>query len=124
MKFTQEQPAAAINYIRAYAPGSINVNDRLLTTSVVLSPSKVVENWPPLYPQDITLNHLEAALDLTPEILLLGTGANLRFPGAQITAEIQKRGIGLEVLDTAAACRTYNVLVSEDRNVVAALLMI
>ncbi|MDE2234638.1 MAG: Mth938-like domain-containing protein [Gammaproteobacteria bacterium] len=124
MKFTQEIPTAGINYIRAYAPGRINVNDRLVTTNLVLSPRKILENWPPNSPDDITLEHLGTALELTPEILLLGTGARLRFPLPAILEVVQHHGIGLEVLDTAAACRTYNVLVSENRNVVAALLMI
>ena len=124
MKFTQEMPAAGINYIRAYAPGRINVNDRLLTTSLVITPRKILENWPPNSPDDITLEHMGAALELAPDILLLGTGARLRFPLPAIVEVVHRHGIDLEVLDTAAACRTYNVLVSENRNVVAALLMI
>jgi uncharacterized protein len=124
MKFTQDRPAGDVNYIRAYAPGRINVNDRLLYTSLILTPATLMEGWPPQDFEDITLQHLEAALALEPEILVIGTGPTLRFPEARIMAEIQQRGIGLEVLDTAAACRTYNVLVSENRNVVAALLMI
>jgi uncharacterized protein len=124
MKFTQDKPAGDVNYIRAYAPGRINVNDRLLDASLVLSPGKLLENWPPQRFEEITLKHLETALALAPEILVVGTGPTLKFPEAKIMAEIQQRGIGLEVLDTAAACRTYNVLVSENRNVVAALLMI
>ncbi len=124
MKLTQDQPAGDVNYIRAYAPGRININDRLLKASLVLSPLKLMEDWPPQCLEDITLEHLEPALAQEPEILVIGTGPTLRFPEARIMAEIQQRGIGLEVLDTAAACRTYNVLVSENRNVVAALLMI
>lgn len=124
MKFTQDRPAGDVNYIRAYGPGRINVNDRLLKVSLVLTPTMLIENWPPQRFEDITLQHLETALALEPEILLIGTGPSLQFPKAQIMAAIQQRGIGLEVLDTAAACRTYNVLVSENRNVVAVLLMI
>lgn len=124
MKLTQDRPAGDVNYIRAYAPGRININDRLLKASLVLSPASLLENWPPQSLKEITLEHLEPALALAPEILVIGTGPTLQFPEARIMAEIQQRGIGLEVLDTAAACRTYNVLVSENRNVVAALLMI
>jgi len=124
MKLTQDRPAGNLNYIRAYAPGRINVNDRLLKSSLVLSPVALMENWSPQRFEDITLEHLEPALALEPEILVIGTGPTLQFPEARVMADIQQRGIGLEVLDTAAACRTYNVLVSENRNVVAALLMI
>ncbi|MGH8308073.1 MAG: Mth938-like domain-containing protein [Gammaproteobacteria bacterium] len=124
MQFTQDGPASNLKAIRAYAPGRINVNDRLLSTSFILTPTTVLEDWPPQRFEDITLEHLQVALDLNPEILLIGTGPTLHFPEARIMAEIQRHGIGLEVLDTAAACRTYNVLVSENRSVVAALLMI
>jgi uncharacterized protein len=123
MKFTLDIAASA-NIIRAYAPGRINVNDRLLTAAFVISSTTMIENWSPQRSEDITLESLQAALGLEPEILVIGTGSTLRFLEARLTAEIQRRGIGLEVLDTAAACRTYNILVSENRKVVAALLMI
>ena len=123
MKFTLDTAASA-NVIRAYAPGRINVNDRLLSTSFVISPTTLVENWTSRSFEDINLKNLQPALALEPEILVIGTGASLRFLDAHLIAEIQQRGIGLEVLDTAAACRTYNVLLSENRKVVAALLMI
>lgn len=124
MKFTQDKPGGDIKVIRAYAPGRINVNDALISRSFILAPDRLIEEWPPQHHQDITLDHLQAALKLEPEILIIGTGSALHFPDASIMAEIQRRGIGLEILDTAAACRTYNVLVSENRSVVAALLMI
>ncbi|HET7921877.1 MAG TPA: Mth938-like domain-containing protein [Gammaproteobacteria bacterium] len=124
MKFSKDRASADVNVIRAYAPGRINVNDTLISRSFILSPGQLIEDWAPQAPDDITLEHLQAALALKPEILVIGTGTALQFPAASLTAEIQRRGIGLEVLDTAAACRTYNVLVSENRNVVAVLLMI
>ncbi len=124
MKFTKELLPGNTKVIRAYAPGRINVNDTLLSRSFILTPTLLLEDWPPQRPEDITLETLQAALALEPEILLIGTGPTLRFPEARLMAEVQRRGIGLEVLDTAAACRTYNVLVSENRNVAAALLMI
>lgn len=124
MKFTQDRPVGDTKIIRAYAPGRINVNDVLIRQSFILAPNRLIENWPPRQFPDITLEHLQTALELEPEILIIGTGTELHFPAAAIVADIQRRGIGLEILDTAAACRTYNVLVSENRNVVAALLMI
>jgi uncharacterized protein len=66
---------------------------------------------------------LVPALAMSPEILILGTGERLQFPASALYAELAGRGIGLEVMDTAAACRTYNVLVNEDRPVVAALIL-
>lgn len=124
MKFNRDNAGRDTKVIRAYAPGRINVNDALISRSFILSPDRIIEDWPPRLFGDITLEHLQVALKLEPEILIIGTGRELQFPEAEIMAHIQRRGIGLEVLDTAAACRTYNVLVSENRNVVAALLMI
>jgi uncharacterized protein len=72
---------------------------------------------------DISLQSLQPALDLEPEILLLGTGARTMFPEPALLAELSRRRIGFEAMDTAAACRTYNVLAHEDRAVVAALLI-
>ncbi|MDE2272682.1 MAG: hypothetical protein KGL00_00660 [Gammaproteobacteria bacterium] len=123
MKFTLDT-VSSVNVIRAYAPGRINVNDRLLHTSFVISAATLVENWTPRRAEDISLESLEVALALEPEILVIGTGAQLHFLDARLSAAIQGRGIGLEVLDTAAACRTYTVLISENRKVAAALLMI
>jgi uncharacterized protein len=124
MKFTQDKPGGDTKVIRAYAPGRINVNDVLISRSFILSPDRLIEDWAPQRHEQITLDSLQAALELEPEILIIGTGMTLHFPEASIMADIQSRGIGLEILDTAAACRTYNVLVSENRSVVAALLMI
>lgn len=124
MKFTLDSIAQGSNVIRAYGPGRINVSDRIYTRSLVLAPDRLLDDWPAERFEDITLENLQSALEMQPEILVIGTGAVLRFPAARILAEIQARGIGLEVLDTAAACRTYNVLVSENRKVTAALLVI
>lgn len=68
-------------------------------------------------------SHIEFALDFDPEILLLGTGDNIQFPAAELMSLPATRGIGLEVMDTAAACRTFNILAGENRQVVAILLI-
>ncbi|HLW75170.1 MAG TPA: Mth938-like domain-containing protein [Gammaproteobacteria bacterium] len=124
MKIAKENTGRDTKVIRAYAPGRINVSETLITRSFILAPDRVVADWPPQRFDDLLLEHLEAALALEPEILIIGTGAEQRFLGAELMAALSRRGIGLEVMDTAAACRTYNVLLSEDRKVVAALFMI
>ena len=124
MKIAKENIGTASRVIRAYAPGRINVNDVLLTHSFVVAADALIEDWPPQRFEDLSFAHLQAALALKPEILLIGTGSNQRFLPAELQAELGRQGIGVEVMDTAAACRTYNVLLSEDRRVVAALLMI
>ena len=110
--------------IHAYAPGQVTVNVEVLTCSLIVSPEQLIRDWPPTRFEELNADHLHIAAVLHPEILLLGTGAQLRFPHPSLLAELYSQGIGIEVMDTAAACRTYNILVSEGRRVVAALLMI
>ena len=124
MKIAKENTGRDTKVIRAYAPGHINVSDAMLTKSFILAPTQVVEDWPPQRFEELLPEHLEPALALEPEILIIGTGADQHFLPGELMAAIAKKGIGLEVMDTAAACRTYNVLLSEDRKVVAALFMI
>lgn len=109
--------------IRSVAPGRIRVDEEELTTSFVVSPDRLVPSWPPRSLDQVTDEHWDALLELDPEVVLLGTGDRIRFPDARVFARFQSRGIGFEVMDTAAACRTYNVLVSEERRVVAAVML-
>ncbi|HEX4300297.1 MAG TPA: Mth938-like domain-containing protein [Gammaproteobacteria bacterium] len=124
MKIAKENAGRDTKVIRAYAPGCINVSDVLLTRSFIVAPDQLVEDWPPQRFEELSAEHLKAALALDPEILIIGTGKQQHFLSGEMMATLGKGGIGVEVMDTAAACRTYNVLLSEDRKVVAALLMI
>ncbi len=110
--------------IRACQAGGILVGDERLTRSAVVLPERLIRDWPPNTFAELDAAHFEALAELDPEVVLLGTGATLRFPHPRVTAPLTRRSIGVEVMDTAAACRTYNVLMAEDRNVAAALLMI
>lgn len=123
MKFHRET-AAGVNLIRAWEPGRLRVNRQLVESSVVIAADTLITGWKPQRVEDITLETLQPALDLEPEVVVIGTGARQRFPAMKLLAALQQRGIGVEVMDTAAAARTYNVLVGEERRVVAALLMI
>ena len=124
MKIAKENLSRDTKVIRAYAPGRINVSDELLTQSFIVAPDRLIADWPPQRFEELTAAHLDAALALGPEILIIGTGATQRFLAGEILARLAAQGIGVEMMDTAAACRTYNILLSEDRKVVAALLMI
>ena len=92
--------------------------------SMVMTTNELLADWPPAKIEELTLVHLEPVLALKPEILLLGTGKRLVFPSAEIMSHINSLGIGVEVMDTGAACRTFNILSAEDRHVAAALFMI
>jgi uncharacterized protein len=122
MKLTLENRGAT-NVVRSYSPSSIKVGDVVLTTSSIVDPNQLIRDWPPRTVEQLTSAHLESILALKPEIVLLGTGAQQKFPSADIAAALMTRGIGFEVMHTGAACRTYNVLVSEDRRAVLAVLM-
>jgi uncharacterized protein len=121
MRFTQESNPA-VNVIRAHGNGELRVNETVYRGAVILSASSA-EDLPNIH----DLDHLIAIdasriLGLEPELVLLGTGARQIFPAASFGAQFLRKGIGFEVMDTGAACRTFNVLVGEQRRVAALLL--
>lgn len=95
-----------------------------VTTSVVLTPDRIIRDGLPETFEQLEASHFEALMELEPEVVLFGSGAKLRFPAPALLRRLTERGMGVEVMDTAAACRTYNVLIAEGRRVTAALLMI
>lgn len=115
---------SASHRIRAYGEGSITINEDVYTSDLIVMPEHIVPEWASAPVAELTPGHLEVIEPYEPEIVLLGTGREQHFPPMQLMAALSRRGIGLETMDTAAACRTYNVLMSEDRRVAAALLMI
>ena len=122
MQLTLENPDA--RYLLRGAGGAFAlVNERRLEQSFIVSPTQLIESWPPREVAALQPADLEAALALAPEVLLLGTGATLRFPAPAVLAACLTRGIGIEAMANAAAARTYNVLASEGRKVVAAFLI-
>lgn len=112
------------NVIRSYECGGVTVNQETYRASVLVTPERIIPDWPPQTFGALAPAHFEPVVALDPEIVLLGTGGRLRFPPAPLFHLLVRKGIGLEVMDTGAACRTYNVLMAEGRRVVAALLMI
>ena len=112
------------NFIRAYAAGQVTINQEVYTRSVVVTAQQIIADWPPANPADLLAAHFEAVVSLRPEVVILGTGARLQFPAPSIIRPLVEAGIGIEVMDTGAACRTYNILMSDGRRVAAALMMI
>ena len=121
MKLLLDSPGDA-NHITAYGEGYVDVRSKRLTGSVLLTRDRLVNDWAPEGVHDLKAEHLEGILELQPEVVLLGTGKRQQFPPTAVIAPLVKAGIGFEIMDTAAACRTYNVLLSEGRRVAAALL--
>lgn len=107
--------------IRSYQPGAILINEITYSKSLIISANTLINKWNPQSIMELTSNDWQAVLDLKPTIVLLGTGATIVFPEISCLAPLIERNIGYEIMDTAAACRTYTVLSAEDRHVVAAL---
>jgi uncharacterized protein len=122
MKFHLDAPGG-LNVVRGYGPGQLRVGERTHTSSVILTANAVIEAWRPTSVQDLTAADLEPVLGLAPEVVLLGTGAHQQFPDSRILRILYEQRIGVEIMDTSAACRTFNVLVGEGRAVAAALIV-
>ena len=122
MRFTQDSGSAA-NLVRAYGNGELRINDDVYRSAILVSAS-VVQAAPDIRDmEDLARLDPSRILALDPELVLLGTGQRQIFPAASFRAQFLSAGIGLEVMDTGAACRTFNVLVAEQRRVVALLMV-
>lgn len=122
MKLTDESRAAT-NAVRSYTPGALRVGEASYTRSCLLAADSVVADWPPQSIDELRSEHLDAVLALKPEVVILGTGPRQQFPPATLMSKVLSRGVGFEVMDTGAACRTFNILIAEDRRAVAALFL-
>jgi uncharacterized protein len=122
MKFTLETGSGQ-NLINAYREGQVTINQRVFTRSLIVTPDRIVE-WRPRHFDELAAEHFDAIAELRPEVVVLGTGARLRWPAPEHLRSLVAARIGLDPMDTGAACRTYNILMGEGRRVVAALLMI
>ena len=136
MQFSQELNRASYS-IRSYTASEISISapfdrtlaepgipaEEVLTESFIMTPTQLIRNWPPQSVAEICADHLETVADLSPEVLIIGTGVTLEFPDMALTYNLMEKGIGVEVMNTAAACRTYNVLMHEGREVALALLV-
>jgi uncharacterized protein len=135
MQFNIDQDPASYT-IRAYRPGEISITLpvqveagsprpmelEVISGSCLLSPKQLVRDWAPDSVAALRAEDLDTLADWQPEVILLGTGARLEFPAPAILARLYAQQIGVEIMDTAAACRTYNILMAEGRNVAAGLI--
>lgn len=122
MKFNLDRPATA-NIVRSYAPGLIRIGDRDCAASVIVTATALIEPWRPRRMVDLSAADLEPVLALRPEVLLIGSGERQAFPAPELLAALYAARLGFEIMATGAACRTYNVLVAEGREVAAALMI-
>jgi uncharacterized protein len=122
MRFTQDLRSAR-NLIRSYAPGEIKINDETFHHALIVGPSSIAPGPAINDACELAAAHTGDIVALAPELVILGTGVRQVFPAAEFGAQFLRAGIGFEVMDTGAACRTFNVLVTEERRVVALLLV-
>ena len=121
MKF-QVDSAGRLNAFTSYGEGFVEVGGQRHVANVIVLPERV-EPWGAPSFESLAEAHFEALAALAPEVVLLGTGARLRFPHPSLLRPLHRARIGFEAMDTRAACRTFNILVAEGRKVAAALLL-
>jgi uncharacterized protein len=122
MQLHQDASAAGF-VVRRVEADAIVVNEHRLEHSFIVHPAGLIRGWDATCARSLSPGQLDDALALAPEVVLLGTGTRQVFPGHAVLAACLTRGIGIEVMDNAAAARTYNVLAAEGRRVVAAFVL-
>lgn len=122
MQLTLENPDFRY-LLRGISAEGVLVNDKTLKSSFILTPNELIENWRPTSSLELVVDDMQALLDLNPVLVILGTGSRQQFPSAAVMAACLTRGVGIEVMDNAAAARTFNVLATEGRKVVAGFIV-
>ena len=109
--------------IQAYDDGQVTVMGKVFTDNIIVLAKQTIEGWTNRPIKELDQTAIDALLALDVEVLILGTGKQQVFPAPSLFAALANKGIGIEVMTTAAACRTYNILLAEERPVAAALLV-
>jgi len=122
MKFSEDY-AVGVNVIRSYDDTSISINSNTFTQSLAVSSNSLIEDWPVKHINNLSTEALNLLLELQPEVIVIGTGSKLEFPSPETYSNVINQGIGIEFMDSGAACRTYNILISENRKVVAGIIL-
>jgi len=110
--------------IRAYEKGKLIINEQAYCKNLILMPEQLITDWRPQSIEDLTAADFDELIALKPGMIILGTGEKQHFPSPALYAEATNAGIGVEIMNTPAACRTYNILMSEGRSIAAALMML
>ena len=122
MKFTLEA-GAGVNLIRGYSDTEIRVGEMRVQDSCLVTADQLLTHWGAVVFADLTVAHADTLLALEPEVVILGTGMTQQFAPLPLRRALAARGVGLEAMQLGAACRTFNVLVQEERRVAAALFL-
>ena len=122
MKFTEDLGASTQNYITGIDSDHVVVQRKKINASYIIAPDALVE-WTVKDFTEITTEHIATIITLKPEVIILGTGDKHLIPDRTILKALVETGIGYEIMTTSAACRTYNILLAEDRRAVVALII-
>ncbi len=119
LKFTRELSTTLT--IRSVSAEGICVNDRFWSETIALTPEEYIDSWQSVPLTDLTVDNFSALLEHGPELVIVGTGVRSAFPPRELMFAFARLGVGFELMDTAAAARTFNVLAGEGRRVAAVL---
>ncbi len=111
-----------VNFVTRFGPDSLSINGQSYKHSIILS-AQTIEKWKPDTFEDFIADDFQHLAKFDAEIVIIGTGQKIRFPNSQLLEPLRQQKCGFEVMDSKAACRTYNVLVGDDRKVVAGILL-
>jgi uncharacterized protein len=119
----QSDPHSGANTITGYGDGYVEINQTPYAHAVLLSSDGAISEWPVKAFEDLAASNFTQMVDLKPELILIGTGSRQRFPKPELLKALIEAKIGFEIMDSQAACRTYNILVGEGRKVLLALIV-
>lgn len=122
MKFSEADTSGGL-LIRGYGAEGVVVNNRVYASSLIVTRQRVIPDWRPRAASDLRAEDFSLLVQIEPQILILGTGEQQVFPEPAHYWPILERGIGIEIMDSGAACRTYNIIMAEGREVAAALIL-
>ena len=122
MKFAETDPTEGY-FITSYDEATLQVNGKDFSSSLIIAGNTLKTDWSPRTIESLKPEHFTEIIELKPELVIIGTGNKLTFPPVEVYAELIKLGVGVEIMDTGAACRTYNILLGEDRHVVCGLIL-
>ena len=119
----QSDPHSGANTITGYGPGYVEINKTPYDHAVLLSSDGAISPWSVESFDGLEASHFAQMVDLKPELILIGTGSRQKFPKPELLKALIEAKIGFEIMDSQAACRTYNILVGEGRQVLLALIV-
>lgn len=122
MKFSAADSGQG-HLVNGYEPGRIVIDGKSYREGLILTPERIVGGWGPEDAAALGEEHIRALVELEPQVIVIGTGARQVFPTPDVYAVVLGCGVGVEIMDTGAACRTYNIVMAEGRRIVAGLIV-